>query len=59
MAFLTVRWAEEDFEIVAFADGWESNKRMLQATGVPVACEVIRLSGRGCQLSTVERLDWV
>jgi len=59
MAFLSVRWAEEDFDIVAFADGWEANKRMLQDTGVPVACEVIKLSGRGCQLSTVERLDWV
>jgi DNA polymerase-3 subunit alpha len=59
MAFLTVRWAEEDFEIVAFADGWESNQRMLQAEQVPVACEVIKLSGRGCQLSVVERLDWI
>lgn len=59
MAFLTVRWAEEDFEVVCFSDGWEANKRMLQSTGVPVACEVIKLSGRGCQLSTVERLDWV
>lgn len=58
MAFLSVRWAEEDFEIVAFADAWEANQRMLQATGVPVACEVIRLNGRGCQLSVVERLDW-
>ncbi len=59
MAFLTLRWAEEDFEVVAFADGWDANKRMLQSTGVPVACEVIKLDGRGCQLSTVERLDWV
>lgn len=57
MAFLSVRWAEEDFEIVAFADAWEANQRMLQATGVPVACEVIKLS-KGCQLSVVERLDW-
>lgn len=59
MAFLSVRWAEEDFEIVAFADAWEANKRMLQSERVPVACEVIRLSGKGCQLSTVERLDWM
>jgi DNA polymerase-3 subunit alpha len=59
MAFLSVRWAEEDFDIVAFADGWEANQRMLQATGVPVACEVIKLSGKGCQLSVVERLDWL
>ena len=59
MAFLSVRWAEEDFDIVAFADGWEANQRMLQTTGVPVACEVIKLSGKGCQLSVVERLDWL
>jgi DNA polymerase-3 subunit alpha len=59
MAFLGVRWAEEDFDIVAFADGWEANQRMLQTTGVPVACEVIKLSGKGCQLSVVERLDWL
>lgn len=59
MAFLSVRWAEEDFEIVAFADGWEANKRMLTETGVPVACDVIKLSNKGCQLSTAIRLDWL
>ena len=59
MAFLGVRWAEEDFDVVAFADSWEANKRMLQSTGVPVACEVIKLPGKGCQLSVVERLDWL
>lgn len=59
MAFLAIRWAEEDFEVVAFADAWAANKRMLQSDRVPVACEVIKLSGRGCQLSMVERLDWL
>lgn len=61
MAFLSVRWAEEDFDILAFADSWEANRRMLQSTGVPVACEVIKMSGSrgGCQLSVVERLDWI
>ena len=59
MAFLSVRWAEEDFDIVAFADGWSANERMLQSTGVPVACEVLKLPGKGCQLSVVERLDWL
>lgn len=59
MAFLAIRWAEEDFEVIAFADAWEANKRMLQSDRVPVACEVIKLSGRGCQLSMVERLDWL
>jgi DNA polymerase-3 subunit alpha len=58
MAFLSVRWAEEDFDIVCFADAWEANQRMLTETGVPVACEVIKLS-KGCQLSMVERLDWM
>lgn len=59
MAFLGVRWNEEDFEVVCFADAWESNKRMLQETGVPVACDVIKLSGKGCQLSVAVRLDWM
>ena len=59
MAFLVVRWNEEDFDVVVFADGWEANQRMLQETGVPVACEVVKLKGKGCQLSVVERLDWL
>ena len=58
MAFLTIRWAEEDFEVTAFADAWEANRAMLQHTGIPVILGVIKLSGRGCQLSTVKRLDW-
>lgn len=58
MAFVSVRWAEEDFEVVAFADAWEANKRMLAQTGVPVACDVIKLRGKGCQLSVALRLDW-
>jgi DNA polymerase-3 subunit alpha len=59
MAFLGIRWAEEDFDVVAFADAWESNKRMLTEVNVPVACDVIKLSGKGCQLSVVVRLDWM
>lgn len=58
MAFLTVRWLEEDFEVLAFADAYAANRRMLTETGVPVALDVLKL-GKGCQLSTVERLDWV
>ena len=59
MAFLTIRWNEEDFEVLAFADSWEANKRMLADTGVPVACDVIKLAGGGCQLSVAVRLDWM
>lgn len=59
MAFLTVRWAEEDYEVVAFAREWEANKRMLSGVSAPVACEVVKLKGKGCQLSKVERLDWM
>lgn len=59
MAFLSIRWLEEDFEVTAFADAWEANKRMLTETGVPVACDVIKLSGKGCQLSVAIRLDWM
>jgi len=59
MAFLSVRWNEEDFDVVAFNDAWEANKRMLTETGVPVACDVIKLNGKGCQLSVAVRLDWM
>lgn len=59
MAFLGIRWAEEDFDVVAFSDAWEANKPMLGDIGVPVACDVIKLSGKGCQLSVVVRLDWM
>lgn len=58
MAFLSVRWAEEDFDIVAFADAWGRCKMLMQE-GVAVACQVIKLNGKGCQLSHVERLDWI
>lgn len=57
MAFLTVRWNEEDFDITAFAESYEANLAMLQDVNVPVACEVIKLS-KGCQLSLALRLDW-
>jgi len=56
MAFITVRWAGEDFEFLAFADAWKAN-RMLLKEGAPVACEVIKLSGDGANLSTTVRLD--
>jgi DNA polymerase-3 subunit alpha len=58
MAFLTVRWAEEDFEILAFADAFARCKPLLRL-GTPVACEVLKLKGGGASLSTVERLDKV
>ena len=59
MAFLSVQWAEEDFEVVAFSEAWEANKRMLTEVGVPVACDVIKLNVKGCQLSVAIRLDWM
>lgn len=58
MCFITIQWAEQDFEFLAFADSWSANKPMMKV-GVPVACEVIKLNGGGANLSTVERLDWL
>lgn len=57
MAFLTLSWNEEEFEIVAFPDAWTSARNVLKV-GVPVACQVIRLE-KGCCLSSLERLDLV
>ncbi|QZE10507.1 DnaE-like DNA polymerase III alpha [Mycobacterium phage ScoobyDoobyDoo] len=58
MAFLTVRWNEEDFEFLAFADSYAANKPML-SVGAPVACEVMKLDGGGANLSTTVRMDWM
>jgi DNA polymerase-3 subunit alpha len=56
MAFVTVRWMEEDFEFLAFADSYAPNKPMLQI-GSPVACEVQKLDGDSANLVSVVRLD--
>lgn len=58
MAFLTIRWAEENFDVLAFADAYARVKPMLRL-GSPVACEVLKLSGGGASLSTMERLDTI
>lgn len=55
MAFLTVSWQEEDFDITVFPEAYHQYKNMLKV-GVPVACQVIKLE-RGCCLNTLYRLD--
>lgn len=57
MAFFAVSWNEEEYDVVAFPDAWESVKNLLKV-GAPVACQVIKLE-KGCCLSTLERLDLV
>lgn len=56
MAFLTIRWNEEDFSICAFAKAWERVGGLFRE-GVAVACDVIKLQGGGASLSTVQRLE--
>jgi DNA polymerase-3 subunit alpha len=55
MAFLTVEWNEQEFEVTAFPDTWASTKLIL-SEGAPVACTAIR-DERGPRLKSVERLD--
>ena len=55
MAFLTVFWNEEEFEVTAFPEVWDSTKILLRE-GKPVACQVVR-DNRGAHLAGVERLD--
>ena len=47
---------------MAFAEAWQRCRPLLKL-GAPVACEVLKLAKRGsrsgCQLSHVERLDYV
>lgn len=56
MAFITVRWNEEDFEFLAFADSYAPARPLLQI-GAPVACEVQKLDGDSANLLSVCRLD--
>lgn len=56
MAFLTVRWNEEDFEFLAFADSYAPARPLLQINA-PVACEVQKLDGDSANLLSVLRLD--
>jgi DNA polymerase III subunit alpha len=55
MAFLSVDFNEETFEITLFPESYEQNKAAL-VEGAPVACAVIRDS-KGCNLKYVQRLD--
>ena len=55
MAFITIEWNEQEFEVTAFPDMWASTKLII-TEGAPVACTVTR-DERGCQLKSVERLD--
>lgn len=59
MAFCTIRWNEEDFEFLAFADTWKANRSMLRDIGAPVACEVQKLDGDSANLLSTVRLDWM
>lgn len=56
MAQMVVQWNEADFRVVVFPDAWGRCKLLLEV-GAPVACKVKRLSGGGCCLESVERLD--
>ena len=55
MAFITVNWNDEEFEVTAFPDTWASTK-LLITEGAPVACTAVR-DERGSRLKSVERLD--
>lgn len=55
MAFITVNWNDEEFEVTAFPEIW-ANTKLLITEGAPVVCAVIR-DERGSRLKSVERLD--
>ena len=55
MAFITVNWNDEEFEVTAFPDTWASTKLII-TEGAPVACAAIK-DERGSRLKSVERLD--
>lgn len=55
MAFLSVMWNEDEFEMTAFPDVWASVK-LIVSEGSPVACHVVR-DERGANLKSLNRLD--
>lgn len=55
MAFLTMAWNEEEFEVVAFPDTWDRVKALM-LPGSPVLCRAKR-TDRGAALEGVYRLD--
>lgn len=55
MAFITINWNGEEFEVTAFPEVWASVK-LIVTEGSPVACTAIR-DERGAHLKSVERLD--
>ena len=55
MAFLTMAWNEEEFEVVAFPDTWDRVKALF-VPGSPVLCRAKR-TDRGASLEGVYRLD--
>ena len=56
MAFMTVTWGEEDFEVMAFPEAWSAYRSVLEE-GSPVTCTVVKLDRNSCHLKTVQRLD--
>ena len=55
MAFLSMSWNEEEFEVVAFPDTWD-RVRVLVVPGSPVLCRAKR-TDRGATLEGIYRLD--
>ncbi len=55
MAFLTIVWNDEEFELVVFPDTWD-RVRSLMDTGSPVICRA-KKTDRGATLEGVYRLD--
>lgn len=55
MAFLSMSWNEEEFEVVAFPDTWD-RVRALVVPGSPVLCRAKR-TDRGATLEGIYRLD--
>ena len=56
MCFMLVHWNGEDFDIMVFADAWKAHTGLLRV-GDAVACDVLKLKRKGCQLSLAIRLE--
>ena len=56
MAFMTLTYLEQEFEVIVFPEAWATGRHFL-VEDKPVICRVIMLEDGACHVSTFERLD--
>jgi DNA polymerase III subunit alpha len=58
MAFMTITFEGQDYEVLVFPEAWASSKMLLEMDA-PVIARVIKLKDDAVHMSQVQRLDWL